>query len=427
MRILIISYFFPPGNSIADLRAGKFAKFFRRFGADVQVLTAEADPRKRPLTPLEIPGEMICRTPIFRFSRKARPSAIVPGQPPHPATREHPSLLTRFGRRIKHGLHFNNVRMPDDLIGWYPYAIKHGRKLLSEMNFDVILSSSGPVTSHLVAHRLQKETGIPWVADYRDPWSQNHLTRIPQPWHALDEALEKRTLANASLITTVSGLWGQELQELHAKPVEIISNGFDPDDYNVMPAPELPGGVFRLSYFGSLYDKRDPAPLFKAIIELARRSIIAPETFRVVFYCQDHDFARRRAVEYGVSNFVDFQAAVTYYESLSHQKSSTALLLVEETSDAAAGVLTGKIYEYAGSNRPILAVGPRPGSLDQLLQKTNAGALAANSDEIAGILERWIREFECNGFLRFAGFPEVIAHYSRERQARMLYDIIARL
>lgn len=428
MRVLIISCFFPPGDRIADLRAGKWAKYLRLMGVDVAVLTAIPDPRKPPLTPLEIPEELVVRTPMFRLSRTKQEEARRPASS-EPDTQSHASLITRMGRAVKKCLYLNDVRMPDNSIGWYPYAIRAGRRTMRAEHYDCIVSTSGPVTSHFLAHRLQRNFGCPWIADYRDLWSQNHLTTLPWGWRHADRLMEKRTISNAAVLTTVSEPLANRLRELHDKPVEVITNGYDPDDYAVvsLPPERMRRDCFVLSYMGALYSRRDPAMLFRAVRQLASEHVAHPEIFRIFFYGQDHSFAWRRAMECGVQEYVDINNPVSYYESLALQRASTALLLVEEQSEKAEGVLTGKLFEYMGAERPILAIGHERSAVGNLLQKTNAGIFCSDYHALVQTLRDSITTFKAGRPVLFEGRRTEIEKYSRQSQTEILYQQMLRM
>jgi len=269
-KVLVVSFYFPPANKIAAVRSGKFAKYLPQFGWEPFVLTADAVKGYSQDLPLEIDEANIYRTPYFALG-----SAVSYG-------------LTGGQRTIYQERHKNStwekalyklIRLTEPLytlpvirtltlepVSWSRHAVKKGLEIFSKEKFDVIFSSYGPSMSHLVASRLHRQTGIPWVAEFRDLWSLNSYLRKIQPFHFFEKALEKRVMKDSSLLVTVSEPLAKQLETLHSKKTVVIPNGFDEDDYLV----DVPlTAKFTITYTGNMYPgKQDPNPLFKAIAEL---------------------------------------------------------------------------------------------------------------------------------------------------------------
>src|SRR5205823_652371 len=134
--------------------------------------------------------------------------------------------------------------------------------------------TSPPETTHLIAARAKKLLGCPWVADFRDLWTQN-LAAQKHCSDALRTHLEKKTLQVADALVTTSAPWAARLSERYwTKPVYTITNGFDPDDFQLRP-PRLTD-FFSITYAGQLYEgKRDPSVVFEVIAELIREQAIS--------------------------------------------------------------------------------------------------------------------------------------------------------
>src|SRR6267142_4219777 len=232
-RVLLISYFYPPFNSIGGLRVSKMSRYLAEFGWDVRVLTTDRDDTPATL-PVEIDRAKIVR--VHALDVNALPRHVLGRRRVGSHGYEAPrglGVLAPMG-----GLYRTVTNFPDGQIGWYRPAVNAGRGLIENWRPDVILSSAFPATAHLVGHTIAKSTRIPWVAEYRDPWTDNRSRRRAGPLHRLERWLEDRTLKTASAIVTVSDAWASGFRNrFPAIPVHVVPNGFDPGDYPESAAP----------------------------------------------------------------------------------------------------------------------------------------------------------------------------------------------
>jgi glycosyltransferase involved in cell wall biosynthesis len=316
--------------------------------------------------------------------------------------------------------------MPDATIGWLPYAVDRGRQLLAEGGFDAIFSSSGPPSSHIVAARLQRASGLPWIADYRDLWSGNHWDYRVAPFRWVERGFERRILRNASLLTTVSSTLAKRLADLHLKPAEVVFNGFDPADYPEAPAPDPD---FTVTYVGSLYwPDQDPAPLLAAVALVKDRPGIDLDGlgFCLQFLGTEPAGLPALAQRHGVDRWVRFAPGVPHPQSLARQTSSTALAFLG-WSDPNAGIISAKIFEYLGAGRPIIAVGPPGGATSEILRKCGMSDLSNDPQQIAHRLESWLLQFQQSRTLSFNRDPDAIAAYTRRAQTGRLAGLLDRV
>jgi hypothetical protein len=188
--------------------------------------------------------------------------------------------------KIFYGLFYTHsysaiVNYPDSEKGWKPFAIKAGSELLQKEDMDAIISSSSPVTSHLIAKELKNSYKIPWIADLRDLWSQNHGYQYGHLRKFFDQRLELKTLLPADALVTVTPLWTEELRALHkGKMVYTITNGFDPDKMSKGQIDLTP--KFTITYTGQvLYRQQDPLKLFAALKDLITDGTINPKDVEV--------------------------------------------------------------------------------------------------------------------------------------------------
>src|SRR6476646_1828366 len=239
-RALIVAYYFPPIGGIGSIRLSRFATLLPAQGWDVTVLAPRSTPH--PVDPhLVFPEEKVARSRSLELSQIGRAAVgAVSGGAPSAAgrrTRARSGLRT-FAHRY--------VFFPDPQIGWYPGAVHEGRALLRREQFDVIFSSSYPMTGHLIARKLSREAGLPWVAEYRDPWSERLLRE--HPYRRVGEALERAIARDAAAVLMPSAAWAEHYGAVWETAVGVLPNGHD---------GELPGRTQpahpTLAYVGSYY------------------------------------------------------------------------------------------------------------------------------------------------------------------------------
>jgi len=310
-------------------------------------------------------------------------------------------------------------------IGWYHHALKNGLEILGKEKFDIIYSSYGPSTSHFIASRLHRQTGIPWVAEFRDLWSLNHYLRKIQPFHFFEKKLEKRVMKHSDVLVTVSESWAKQLEALHSKKVVVIHNGFDEKDYleNVPLTTK-----FTITYTGNIYrGKQDPSLLFKAIVELEEEGKISPSDFEVRFFGGGTLTSLLPTIRhYGLEQIIKICGLVPFKESIRKQKESTVLLFLGWNDPNEKGFYTAKIFEYLGARRPVLSIGPKGDVVDELLKETGAGAVVSEVNEIKALLSQWMKEFKESGDIlsHFKPDSTAVYRYTRKQEAAKLARLL---
>jgi len=424
-RLLLVSYYFPPSNTMGAVRIGKFAKFLPRWGWEPYILTVKPELTGTPQDlPLETErhraitagwGALASRLSSMIKREQGTIGSARKRNQAASRSRQH-DLSRRFVRYVWSKL--STVRLPDRSFPWYRQATAEGMRFLQHDRMDAIFSSSGPVGSHIVASILARRTGIPWVADYRDLWSQNHVVKYHPILTIVEKRIERAVLSPCRAAVTVSPPLAKELNALLQKPVIVIPNGFDPDDYDPRTKPLL---RFTLTYTGRLYPPhRDPSVLFEAVTGLKSEGV-TPDRLSLRLYSPPDvspAFVMGSAKRFGVEDFVEWGGYVPYLDSLRRQQESTVLLVIDFTG--AEGILTGKIFEYLGAGRPILALGSPAGVIASLLERTKAGVMLSTAQQIKGQLKVWLKEFESSGNIAYAPDQDEVRKYSREEQARLL-------
>lgn len=382
MRILIISFRFPPFNSIGAVRVGKTAKYLTKMGHEVKVVTAARQRGRQSELPVEIPESNIFYT----------------GRPPSRFV----MIEKILGDRGRSGP------------SWCRYAFKKAEELLALWSPDIIYASALPYNSLLVASSLSHKYKIPWVAEFRDLWADNHSSNrqgVDQWWH---EHLENRTLSNVSGMVTVSEPLAGKLRIKYDKPVSVILNGFDPGDYPLERKINK-DPILKILYTGMIYNKQDPSPLFAAIKLLGSEA----ENIKIAFYGSKADLVNRLITQYKIESFVKVYSSVSYKESLTLQINADVLLLLNWNDPAQKGIYTGKLFEYIGARRPILAIGSVDNVASELIINRKLGIVSNDPSEIATQLRKWIKQK--NQFKEIPSHPlESTQGFTREEQTIIL-------
>jgi glycosyltransferase involved in cell wall biosynthesis len=370
-----------------------------------------------PTLPVEVPDERIIYT---RWINVNKPAEIVFGGRQSITVRglESRGYLgsgeTRLRRLYRH-LYKRFVSFPDDQIGWFPFACTAASQLLKKWKPDVIYASAMPFTSLLVAHRLSKKYSIPWVADLRDLWV-DHQNYKHYGWRrVVEEKVERRTLSSAAGLVTVSEPLAEVLRRKYTAPVSLVLNGFDYSDYPEALEPVNRDRKVRIVYTGTIYEgKQDIEPLFQAIAGMESRDQV-----RVILYGRYLQAARRLAAKYEIESLVQAHEAMPYQDALRAQREADVLLLLLWNDLRERGIYTGKLFEYIGAGRPILAVGPANNVAADLIAERKVGVVVQSPADIAGQLQKWVVQKGFGGAISPAP-PNAGLGLSREEQARKL-------
>lgn len=412
-KVLIIAYYFPPRPGVASLRLKGLAKYLPEFGWQPVILTAKlpGKPDKRyRIIQTDYPGNV---NSVLKAKLGMDPDKGLQEQVSVPLAirEEKTSFSKRFVTLLK-----SITAYPDEQKYWFKYAVNAGSKLIKKEKFDVILSSSGPSTCHLVAKHLKSKFNIPWVADFRDLWTQNHYYPYGRIRKIFEKNLELKTMFQADVLVTVSEPLAAELKKSHlSKKIYTITNGFDPD--GIFSAQLTKN--FTITYTGQLYSgKQDPEPLLKAINELITDGLMNPHIIKIRFYSRNINWLKEMIKVYNLQGIALQCGIIPHEEVLKKQRESQLLLLLNWIDSREKGVYTGKIFEYLASRRPILAIGGSRSVVTDLLEETDSGVCVTNLQDLKDTIKRMYTEYISNGSVSYHGTEEKIMKYSHKEMAR---------
>lgn len=430
MKILIVSVFFPPKNSIASQRPYSWAKHLSRMGHDVTVLTTQkfhqdndlsAPTQKFNLIEVAVPG----MAALSRFLGK-------PGEPgPVPRNENRRGFLKALKQWLIRGIRkiqqtygvMYACRMPEIHDLWTIPAYRH----IPPGTWDLVVTTAWPYSVHFIGWMLKKKHRTKlWIADWRDLWTDNHLYPGLPVVKDLEQWLENKFNNTADFITTVSIPLADKLSKQHGNKVKVIYNGFDEDDYAALDKKKTfpDDGKIRIVYTGTLYPgKQDPSPLFLAIARLDQAGILLPGKLEVIFASKLLDVAGL-AEQFGVSSYVTSLGFLPREQALCMQRDADVLLFLEFEAPGVEGILTGKLFEYLHAGPPILAIG--------ISQNSTAGGIIHASGRGCTLgrdiqkIQAWLEYLLKNNSPPPLPPAEMdIQVYSRASQARKLLELTA--
>lgn len=321
---------------------------------------------------------------------------------------------------------------PDPFFLWYLKERNNILKFAKDKKVNLIFSSSPGATAHLIGSFVAKSLKIPWVADFRDPWSTNIILSrygvLMKLNLLINRIIEKKTLKIADAITTVTEGLCEDLKRLHNKPTYVIRNGFEPEDFENAESFQLPfeKGKINIVYTGRIYPlESDPSLVFRAVKELDNQGLIDKRNIVFHFWGRYIQLLKSLVTKYNLEKQVRlYDEYLPYKRSLFCQKNADILLLLSSPTPESGKILPAKLFEYLGARRPILAIAYPGGEIDKTLKQTNAGYVVASLEECKAVFLKLYDEFikkghiECNSDYDF-----VLKNYTRYEMTRKLAEI----
>lgn len=435
MHILIVTHFYPPLNAIASLRPFSFAKYFVEQGHRVTVLTTakimydgnlDLEGYDHPLLKvIEIPY-----TPLFFWKKQIQGSQlkqVLKDGKPQIINRGVSYRLKKVLKTVVDSLGF----MLDHQRFWTSKAVREADLIIAAQSVDIMLSTFSPAAAHIAAGKIAvRHPKLKWIADYRDLWSQNHILSAKWLFKPLERFIEKRTIAKADYITTVSAPLAEDLCRFvrNRVPVSIIYNGYEGSHLRNLPASALHiQKPLSIVYTGTIYKgRRDPSPLLIALNDLEAEGIIKEGDIKVEFYGNANDNLMSIVQLCGGEKWITIKGYVPYKEAIRVQQKADFLLFLESNKKDARGVLTGKLFEYLIANKPILGVGiDEQCATGQLIEATRTGLVfGEDKDKI----KRYLRLVLTKGeVIHFNPDWKEINQYSRDAQSRKMLTILTNM
>ncbi len=369
-RVLIITYYWPPNGGAGVYRWLKFSKYLPQHGWQPVIYTPEnpeLTAEDQALLTDIAPEVEVIKHPITEpFSLYKRFTGRKQEE------RVQTAFLNEGGKRgWKEDLALwirSNLFIPDARVWWVKPSISFLTRYLKEHPVDAIITTGPPHSMHLIGLGLKRALGIMWIADFRDPWTdidyygQLTLTKWADRKH---HRLERDVLRAADKVITVSWSWAKDLATLGGREVDVITNGYDPDD---VPSPPVPvDDAWSLVHIGSMSATRDSPGLWKQLAELVKTDAEFAKRFKLRFVGPVDLSIIDSVTAVGLGDHIERLGRLSHEEAMREMQRARVLLLPINDTPNSAGTLPGKVYEYLSVGRPILAVGPSDGDIAKVL------------------------------------------------------------
>ncbi|MFO1431117.1 MAG: glycosyltransferase [Candidatus Competibacteraceae bacterium] len=416
-KVLFIAYLYPPIANSGTRRSLEFANYLPDYGWEPIVLTVAAPSAKdcEPSLLEEVrPGTRVERAPLW---------SVVAAQ----------KMANVFSRLVEHnrvavGLEWRFRRLwqiPDECASWQPTAIRRAEEIYRQDGFDAIYASGWPWTSFLVATEVSRRTGRPSILDYRDLWKPSDVEwdRHSLLQKCLNPRLERKALHTAAAVVSTTPSFVQALEKSAGKgKVICITNGFDPDDFirTSAPGPMAHDPVVRIVYTGVWRPGYGPEDLYRAVGHLKAAGSACLPSLKVI----TAGFPPGRAREYGIEDIVEEWGRVPHGQAIDLMLRSSALYLPVSKGFYEKASMPGKLFEYIGSGRPILASATPDSEVAAVLAAVG-GALRILPGDVQKLADSLEKICNRDGLGLFpARLPNAVAQYTRSSLSKKLATLL---
>lgn len=380
--VLILTYYWPPAGGPGVQRVLKFAKYLPQFGWSPVILTVKKGeyPAIDETLLKDVPEDLIVyKTPTlepFALYRTFTGQKADDKITTFVLTEDsRGSLKKRLAASIR-----GNLFIPDARIGWKPFAVKAARRIIRDHNIDLIFSTAPPMSTHLIAKEVAKKSQLPWVADFRDPWTDvfyYHKLKRSKAALALDKRYEASVLQSADAIVTVSPTIVKLFEQKVTNHYFVIPNGYDAQDFHdIDPLPD--DGKFHMVHAGHLAGNQNPTGLWQALQNLIKESSHFQQKLHINFYGSIHTEVHRSILEHGLEAFASFHQYIPHDKLVAVMKRAALLFFVVPETSYAKGIPTSKLFDYMGAGRPILGIGPEHGDAAEFVSQSQTGRVIEN-------------------------------------------------
>ena len=375
-RVLIVTYYWPPTGGSGVQRWVKFSKYLPSFGWQPVIYTPSNPERLAVDESLlkEIPAEAeIIRTPIrepydiYRrfFGKKEGKDQV------NPLNAQKKSLKQKFAVLVR-----GNFFIPDPRVGWVKPSVEFLKGYLREHPVDVIVTTGPPHSVHLIGLGVKKATGLRWIADFRDPWTEmfyfKHMGLSPVA-KARHRSLEQQVLDGADGIISVTPLVQKDFQARTSTKVHLITNGYDEEDF--ADIPERTDGEFRIVHTGLFASDGNPLNLWDVLKEMCAEDGEFRKALRIKLIGKTDREITAALEERGLGPNLQDEGYLPHDVTVKEQSGADILILPLRQEPEYRKVLPGKIFEYLAARRPVLGIGQEDGAAAAVLEETGAGMM----------------------------------------------------
>lgn len=305
-----------------------------------------------------------------------------------------------------------NLFIPDARVLWVKPSVVFLKDYIEKNQIETIITTGPPHSLHLIGLQLKKKINIKWIADFRDPWTTigyHKELMLNENSEKKHKELEKSVLHSADKIMVTSPTTKSEFSKLTAKPIEVITNGYDIEKVKQSELDEK----FSIAHIGSFLSERNPRILWKAFKELVKENNEFAADFQLKFIGKVSQDVLETIDEFKLGKFVNNLGYVSHDEAISHQRSSQVLLLIEIDSEETRCIIPGKLFEYMVSERPIIAIGPKASDFEGILKDTNTGQFFTYQEK-EKLKDTILTHYQLYKQNNLKVYPVGLQHYSRK-------------
>jgi len=390
-KVLIATYYWPPSGGPGVHRYLKFTKYLFDFGIEPIVLTV-----KNPTYPFrdeslatEIPKKLkVYKSKTFEpfwIYSKLKGKKLEHIKPT--VEIESDSLTASLGSWIR-----ANFFIPDARAGWLLAARPQAESLVKQHNIQTVITTGPPHSFHFIGKHLQKKFGIRWLADFRDPWTQVYYNQIlPRTFVAdkIDEILEKSILGKADEVIAVTPSQAENYRKIFERDYHIITNGFDPEDFKCNGTIKKHSSSILIRHIGNIRVAAVPEIFLKAIKALENKIDL-----KVEFIGDNNPRLEKLIKKFQLQDTVFLKKYQPHKMATKKMTEADILVLYLPDVDDISHHIPGKLFEYIGSGRPVLMLGPVDGDSAAILEEQQAGIACDinDSEAITKALEKLIKQ-----------------------------------
>ncbi len=418
-RVLIITYYWPPSGGSGVQRWLKFVKYFEKFEIEPVILTVDPEKASYAVTDHsllhDVPENVTThQTDTFEpyniYKKISKKKEI-----PHSgfANEANPGFMQKLSRFIR-----GNVFIPDSRKGWNRYAMKKAIQIINTTPIDAIITTSPPHSTQLIGLKLKQLYNIPWIADLRDPWTDIYYYKqlYHTSWAAkADKKMERLVLENSDQTIVVSqaikNIFIKKSQLVDADKIHIIPNGFDTEDFSEQIV-NTKQDEFLITYTGTLSDEYDASAFINAFYSLTAKGLNIK--LRLVGKISENFIKQLPSDKIEIKGYVDHDKSIGYM-----MESDALLLIIPKIKDN-EGILTGKLFEYIGSKKHIISIGPSKSDAKTIIDQCKAGKMFdyTNSNDLEAYIDLLIEQKKQGSLCGIS--EEERIKYSRENLTHQL-------
>lgn len=428
-RVLIVAYYWPPSGGSGVQRWLKFVKYLVYLGWEPIIVTPE-NPSFATLDPSLLhdipPSVEVIRIPIWephhifnKVNKWLGKKEVLQGDVVGKGKK---SCWLKVMTWLR-----GNLFIPDSRVFWVKPVVAFLKPYIASKGLTKLVTTGPPHSLHLIGLRLkEKIPSLTWLADMRDPWSEWDVTRSLYPTAPamdLHRYYEREVLKQATRVTTVGKYYAKQIEELGGRPVDIISNGFDEDDFGIHAPVDRKQFIIRQV---GVIELRDPRPFMQAIKEICDQHTDFKNDLRIEYIGHtNQNFLSEIKADETLRSVTHFLGYLPHQQVLAMYPSSALLLLILAPSINGQGDVSGKMFEYMAARRPILALGPEDGNAAEAIKMTGAGVTVGHHDkeemknQILHFYAQWKNGEEFQ--------PKDISPYSRLNLTKKLVTILSEM